>query len=122
MTTWKEFIFAITPALAIAIPTLLLVRWFLKNNLKIKQLELAMQQRKEMIPTRLQAYERISILLERISPESLIIREQKHGLTSIQFHHHLLKVIRSEMEHNLAMQVYMPAATWEKVIAARDVV
>ncbi|MCG8582645.1 MAG: hypothetical protein MI866_22165, partial [Bacteroidales bacterium] len=63
----------------VAAPLLILLRWFLKHNLKLKELELANSTYKELIPTRLQAYERLTILLERISPETIVLRENKPG-------------------------------------------
>jgi len=106
--------------LLIGIPFLILVRWFLKHNLKLKEIELANSTFKELIPTRLQAYERLSILLERITPEALVLREQKQGLSSLQLQKILLQNIRQEFEHNFAMQIYLPISTWDLVIKSRD--
>jgi len=106
--------------LLIGIPFLILVRWFLKHNLKLKEIELANSTFKELIPTRLQAYERLSILLERITPEALVLREQKQGLSSLQLQKILLQNIRQEFEHNFAMQIYLPISTWDHVIKSRD--
>ncbi len=106
--------------LLIATPLLILIHWFLKHNIKLKQLELANSTFKELIPTRLQAYERLSILLERITPEALVLREQKQGLTSLQLQSILLQSIRKEFEHNFAMQIYLPASTWDQIIKSRD--
>ena len=68
----------------------------------------------------MQAYERLILLLERLNPESLVLREQRHTLTSMQFQSHLLKMIRQEFDHNLAMQLYVTPNTWDKVKAARE--
>jgi hypothetical protein len=104
----------------IAAPLLILLRWFLKHNIKLKELELANSTFKELIPTRLQAYERLTILLERISPEAIVIRENKPGMTSLQLQKQLLQIIRQEFEHNFAMQVYLPIKTWDTIIKSRD--
>ncbi|WP_289054665.1 hypothetical protein [Carboxylicivirga marina] len=120
MITINELLKIAAVVLLIALPLLILIRWFFKHNLKLKELELANSTYKELIPTRLQAYERLAILLERISPETIVIRENKQGLSSLQFQKQLLQIIRQEFEHNFAMQIYLPAKTWDAIIKARD--
>jgi hypothetical protein len=120
MVDWQNIIYQAIPYLLIGIPMLMLVNWFLKQNLKTKQIELSLSMQKEMLPLKIQAYERLTILLERINPETMVLREQKPGLTSLQLHSLFLKNIRSEFEHNLAMQIYLPNNTWELITKARD--
>lgn len=120
MINWQNIMYQAIPYLLVGIPVLLLVNWFLKQNLKIKQIELSLATQKEMLPLKVQAYERLTILLERINPESIVLREQKQGLSSLQLHSLILKHIRSEFEHNLAMQIYLPNKTWDLINNARD--
>ena len=120
MIDWQTILYQAIPYLMIGVPILLLVNWFLKQNLKTKQIELSLSMQKEMLPLRIQAYERLTILLERINPDTLILREQKQGLSNLQLHSSLLKSIRSEFEHNLAMQIYLPVKTWDLIIKSRD--
>jgi len=120
MIDWQTILYMAIPYLMIGIPVLILVNWFLKQNLKSKQIEISLSMQKEMLPLRIQAYERLTILLERINPDTLILREQKQGLSNLQLHTLLLKGIRSEFEHNLAMQIYLPAKTWDLILKSRD--
>lgn len=99
---------------------LLLVWWFLRKEVQLHRLNLIGELRKEIVPQKIQAYERLTLLLERISPEALVLREQKNSLNSMQFHSLLLKLIRQEFEHNLAMQIYLPSKTWLLVVKARE--
>ncbi len=75
---------------------------------------------KFITPIRLQAYERVILLLERISPSSLILRENIPGTNVMQFQSILIKAIRDEYEHNLSQQVYISKPAWEMVKAAKD--
>jgi len=120
MIAYDEIIKLLCIVLLISLPMLLILRWFLKHNLKLKELELANNVYKELIPTRLQAYERLTILLERISPEAIVLRENIAGSSSLQLQKKLLATIRHEFEHNFAMQVYLPIKTWDKIIKSRD--
>ena len=109
----------IISTLILVIPVLLLVRWFLKKELEEKRISNIAGIRKEILPQKLQAYERLALLLERVAPESLVLREQRQEMNSLKFHSHLLRVVRNEFDHNLAMQVYVPAKTWELIETAR---
>jgi hypothetical protein len=120
MTNFEELIKIATITLLFALPLLLLTRWYLKHQIKLKELELANNTFRELIPTRMQAYERLAILLERITPESLVLREQNHSLTSLQLQQKLLQIVRHEFEHNFAMQIYLPVKSWEAVTKSRD--
>ncbi len=106
-------------ALIIVIPLLLIVRWVFKKEMEEKKLENFLRVRKEIIPQKLQAYERLTLLLERVMPEALVLREQKQGVTSLKFHSQLLRAVRSEFDHNLAMQIYVPARTWRLIEQSR---
>jgi len=93
---------------------------FIENeNKKFKQSNIS-QNLKLVTPIRLQAYERIILFLERISPNSLIMRLQVSGMKSKQLHVEMLSLIRAEFEHNLSQQIYMSDEAWEVVISAKE--
>lgn len=71
-------------------------------------------------PLRLQAYERIILFLERISPENILYRINKHGYNCKQFQTELLNAIRAEYEHNISQQLYLSITAWEKVKMAKN--
>lgn len=113
-------IFALIIFALLTVGILLIVHWFLRYFMIQQRTVLLKEDKKQMLTLRLQAYERLTLFLERIHPESLIIREQQSDLMTHQFHNLLLKIIRKEFEHNLAMQIYFPGDTWEIVKSARD--
>ncbi|MDR2928587.1 MAG: hypothetical protein LBV41_10410 [Cytophagaceae bacterium] len=116
MILW--FVLGLT--LITAIYTLFLVRFFLKKTAYREKLEVLSKYGTDLFKLRLQAYERLTLLLERILPESLILREQSPKMSALAFHSHLLKMVRHEFNHNLAMQIYITAKTWNKIKTARD--
>ena len=71
-----------------------------------------------VIPVRLQAYERICLLLERISPNNLISRLNNPEYSAIEFQHILISEVREEFNHNLSQQVYMSSEAWSYVQSA----
>ena len=74
----------------------------------------------EVLPVRLQAYERIILLLERISPDSLVMRVSRPEYTARQLQAELLGSIKSEYEHNMTQQTYVSNEAWDKVKMARN--
>jgi hypothetical protein len=75
---------------------------------------------REMLPLRMQAFERVVLFLERISPNNLLMRVYKPGMKVSDLHHELLQTIRAEYEHNLTQQVYMSNSSWNAVKKGRD--
>jgi hypothetical protein len=78
------------------------------------------EEQKIILPLRLQAYERIILFLERISPNNLIMRMNKPEMSSIQLQSALVKVIREEFEYNLSQQLYISLKAWELVKNAKE--
>jgi len=115
-----EILWALLPSLIIALFTLVLVKWFLDHESRRRRQEFLMQANQSILQQRLQAYERFTLYLERVSPESLVLREQSKNMNVFQLQNKLLKTIRSEFDHNMAMQIYMPRQTWEHIRKARE--
>ena len=72
------------------------------------------------LPVRMQAYERLVLLLERIEPAGLLVRTNQPGMNASQLQSALIQSIRSEFEHNLSQQVYVSTKAWEMVRNARE--
>jgi hypothetical protein len=71
-------------------------------------------------PLRIQAYERMILFLERISPSNLVMRVHHSGLTAHELHAELIKTIRAEYDHNLSQQVYLSLGAWEMIRTAKE--
>lgn len=108
------------PAVVVLITVFILVYWFYKNDEKRRQHELRLENRKIIVPIRLQAYERLTLLLERIAPENLLIRVKRHGMGFRDLQKELLQSIRSEFDHNLSQQIYVSDKAWEVVVGAKE--
>lgn len=80
----------------------------------------SLQREKILFPLQIQAYERLTILLERITPSPLVMRVNEQQMQSAQLQLALLQSIRDEFEHNVSMQIYVSDALWEQIVAARD--
>jgi hypothetical protein len=97
-----------------------LFRDMLENDKRRREFEFRVLHAKEMTPVKLQAYERLTLFLERISPESMLVRHAPHDLTVAQYHQVLLTTIRQEYEHNLSQQIYISLILWETIRGAKE--
>ncbi len=84
------------------------------------QLEKSLASQKQTLPIRMQACERLTLLLERIQPASLVMRTLEEASTARHLQQLLLRNIREEYEHNLSQQLYVSKAAWELVKGARE--
>lgn len=114
-----EFLKYSVPALIVFFTAYLSIRILIKNDQERRKNEIRMMNQKVITPIRLQAYERIVLFLERISPESLIMRLNDPKMTASQFQSDLLSAIRGEFEHNLSQQIYISNKAWEVVKSAK---
>jgi len=73
-----------------------------------------------LAPLRISAYERIVIMLERISPQPLVMRLSLGSNSAGYLQMELIKAIREEYEHNVSLQVYVSQECWEQVNLARE--
>lgn len=71
-------------------------------------------------PLRLQAYERLVLLCERISFPSLISRVSLPGITAREMQLLLIESIKQEYEYNVTQQVYVSTLAWDAVRNLRD--
>jgi len=67
-----------------------------------------------------QACERLVLLLERITPNNLILRVHTSEMTIPQLQTALIKSVREEFEYNLSQQLYVSRETWELIRNAKE--
>ena len=104
----------------ILIAVLVIIRYWFSLNKQPAGTSGKSEEQKILLPLRLQAYERIVLYLERISPENLMMRIAKPEMTALQLQAELVKVIREEFEYNLSQQIYISASAWELVRNAKE--
>ena len=92
----------------------------LKNEEKRRYYEMRKETIKTLNPVRLTAYERFALFLERINPESMILRVQRSGMTVADLHLALLVNIREEFEHNVSQQIYISPELWSFIKNSKE--
>lgn len=72
------------------------------------------------LPLRLQAYERMCLFLERITPNNLLLRLVPSASNALELQQILLHEIREEFNHNLAQQIYISNEAWGHIVNAMN--
>ena len=95
---------------------LLLIVWILTE---ISSLKKDIGEKKindpDTLKIRLQAYERLSLLTERISLQNLLSRIHNPGLTSRQMQASLVDSIKQEYNYNISQQIYVSPEVWKAI-------
>jgi hypothetical protein len=115
-----EFGKILLPASVVLYLAYLLVRAFVQKEIELKKLEVRSRSIETILPSRLQAYERITLFLERIAPQNLLVRLNTSNMSAREFHQLLLSEIRNEYNHNVSQQVYMSEEVWNMVKNAKE--
>ena len=115
-----EFIKILVPASVVLYAAYLLVRSFLQREVELRRLEVRGRSIETVLPNRLQAYERMTLYLERMAPQNLLVRLNTSSMPAREFHQLLLNEIRNEYNHNVSQQVYMSERVWELVKSAKE--
>lgn len=118
--TILEIVKITLPAIVVLITAYVVIRSFMKNETKKQEYQLRMANQKQSLPIRLQAYERLALFMERISPYNMITRVRQPNMSAKDLQLALLQNIRSEYEHNLSQQIYVSTRTWSTVSLSKD--
>ena len=117
---WTDMLFYFLPAVLILGGMYLTIKKFMDRDRNLRMMELRQSMHKDALPLKLQAIERMVLFLERISPDTLLPRLHRGGISSGQLHSDLLSSIRSEFEHNLTQQVYLSNEVWAEIKNAKE--
>ena len=72
------------------------------------------------LPLRLQAYERLTLFIERINPANMLVRVHVAGTTVREIQQFLIAEIRTEYQHNITQQLYVSAQAWAIMNRIKD--
>lgn len=120
MIAFLEILKYILPSVVVLLASYFAMKAFFDNEKNKRRIELRSSNQKLITPIRLGAYERLVLFLERIQPDSMLMRLQQKGMTSKDLQSDLLSLIRAEYEHNLSQQVYVTNQAWEVVKSAKE--
>ena len=107
-----------------AIVTGAIAYYFFMNHTSFEQqrikLGLLKENQQQVLPIRLQAYERMTLFLERINPAKLLLRITSVNNDKEAYALSIINTIEQEFEHNLAQQIYISEKCWSIIIASKN--
>lgn len=108
------------PSLIVLLATWLVMYKLFKNEEQKRLWELKKLSQKEISPIRMRAYERLTLLLERTTPEHILVDMDLGNMTVLQVQQRMMQTIRQEYEHNMSQQVYVSDEVWDLICAAKE--
>lgn len=108
------------PAVVVGIIAYFFFKGHTANEEGRRRYILQKEAQKNMLPLRLQAYERFTLFLERIAPHNLLVRVAPFSEDVNDYEKLLIKTIEQEFEHNLAQQIYVTDDCWNIINAAKN--
>jgi hypothetical protein len=113
--------------LAYTIPSLItggvayyLFNSYFKDQQNTRRWLLQKDAQKDLLPLRLQAYERMTLFVERINLTKLLIRITPLSQDKNDYENLVIAQIEQEFEHNLSQQIYMSDECWMIIVTAKN--
>lgn len=108
------------PAILVIFATYLVTKQLYKESERHRRYEFLRTTAELITPARLQAYERLTLFIERMMPDNLVMRQPCSNMTATSLQNQLLETIRSEYEHNISQQLYVGNDVWIMVRNAKE--
>ena len=113
-------LFYCIPAIITGVIAYLFFREHVENENNRRNFLIQKDLQKDALPIRLQAYERMSLFLERIKPSKLLLRVKPTSTNKEDYESLLIANIEQEFDHNLAQQIYVTDKCWSITSTAKN--
>ncbi|OUR97701.1 hypothetical protein A9Q86_15930 [Flavobacteriales bacterium 33_180_T64] len=108
------------PALVTGAIAFLFFKEHVENENRRRDFLIQKDLQKDALPIRLQAYERMSLFLERIKPSKLLVRVTPNSSDKEDYETLLIANIEQEFDHNLSQQIYVTDKCWSITSTAKN--
>ncbi|MEY2962884.1 MAG: hypothetical protein RL754_145 [Bacteroidota bacterium] len=120
MEAFVEILKYTFPAALMLLLTYLLLSNFVDNEESKRQFYLKKNLQKQALPMRFQAFERLVMMLERLTPNHLVIRVKPGNMSIGAYRNTLVESVRQEFDYNISQQVYVSDEVWHNVVSAKS--
>lgn len=118
--TWQLILGLTIPSVVVLVAMYLMFKQYFQHQTQIRVMDSRKERAQITLPLRLQAFERLILLCERIDLADLLLRLKTPGTSSNALRSALLLAIQQEYEHNLTQQLYVSEELWSILLAAKD--
>lgn len=120
LTAVLEILKFVIPSLVVLAITYVIVNKVMEDHTSRLELEIRKQNASTLTPLKLQAYERMILFLERISPQNLINNYNDGTSTAKGLRHLMESSIYQEYNHNLSQQIYISNQAWKIIKVVKE--
>lgn len=93
---------------------------YFKDQQNTRRWLLQKENKPAILPLRLQAYERLTLLMERINPSQMMVRISPLSNDKTDYQNLVIAQIEQEFEHNLSQQIYVSEECWSIMVTAKN--
>jgi hypothetical protein len=93
---------------------------YTKNENAKRKYLLQKDSKPDTLQLRLQAYERMTLFLERINPSQLLVRITPISENKADYQNYVIAQIEQEYEHNVTQQIYISEECWSTITTAKN--
>ena len=108
------------PTLIMAFVAYSFFELYTKNETEKRNYLLKKDTKPDTLSLRLQAYERMTLFLERINPSQLLVRITPISNDKRDYQNFVITQIEQEFEHNLTQQIYVSDDCWSIIMTAKN--
>tara|TARA_R100000935_G_scaffold55830_1_gene86307 strand:- start:386 stop:907 length:522 start_codon:yes stop_codon:yes gene_type:complete len=115
-----QLLFNILPAVIVGLISFYFFQMHTSNEEQRRLFTLRQENQKIALPIKLQAFERMALLLERISIGKLLLRVKPRNNDLEEYENLLVQTIDHEFDHNLAQQIYLTSECWNVIKTSKN--
>lgn len=115
-----ELLFYLLPAIVTGLVAYYFFAMHTKNEEGRRRFLLHKESQKTTLPLQLQAYERMTLFLERIHPSKLLLRIQPQSEDTKAYEMELVAAVEGEFDHNLSQQIYITEECWNVIKTSKN--
>ncbi|MBV6441324.1 MAG: hypothetical protein DYG98_03615 [Haliscomenobacteraceae bacterium CHB4] len=120
MEMFLELLKYTIPGLVVFITAYYLLKLYLDDRLRYEMMIQRNETVKITLPLRLQAYERLTLLCDRVSVPNTLLRIRMPGMTAAELRGALMLAISQEFDHNTSQQLYVSDTLWQIITLAKN--
>jgi hypothetical protein len=120
METFFEVLKYTIPGLVVFLTAYYLLKLYLDDRQLANRHAMRQDAQKISLPLRLQAYERLTLVCDRVELQKVLLRIRMPGMTVRELQGALLLSISQEFEHNASQQLYVSETLWQIISLAKN--
>jgi len=115
-----QLLFYLLPAVIVGLISFYFFKMHTANEDNRRLYQLKLENQKVSLPIRLQAFERMTLYLERISMGKLLLRMKPKSNDLKAYEDMLVQTIDQEFDHNLSQQIYLTPECWNVIKTSKN--